>query len=254
MVDTQDCADVWALLRRFCHLRPALRIDLQFVPSHCGILCNERADAAAEQASFLPQLDIPIAMDAQLEVIFRHIKRNWTSTFNAQCPRGRVVGMDPQPHSNTLSRMDERLLAQLRTAQCSLIGRLHHRLHDGSPPSSLSTPSSLPLSPDPNPQTLLCASTAYFAPRPTCVRCPSTTVSAWLHSLSSLRWFLPRVSWVGCPSAYLQGSCNCCLRTGSFLLRRSLLAPAFFDCDVLTSSVSWPHTSVQTSSRLVRYT
>ena len=51
-------AEIWRLLAGLASAdRPFI---LQWVPSHCGLPGNERADTLAGQASALPQDDVPV--------------------------------------------------------------------------------------------------------------------------------------------------------------------------------------------------
>ena len=51
-------ASVWGALAPLAG--PARRVHLQWVPSHCGVDGNERADAVAKEAAALEQASVPV--------------------------------------------------------------------------------------------------------------------------------------------------------------------------------------------------
>ncbi len=127
-----ECGEIWDLLRSLCELGTTLKVDIQHVLSHCGVARNEAADKEADKAAkTCDQRSAPVCLAAAMEAAKKIIADDWRKCISVNCPRARIVGTKCQPRRNALSRGDERLLAQLRTGQCPLIGQLYHRLTKG---------------------------------------------------------------------------------------------------------------------------
>lgn len=91
-------ADIWSLLIDLASGGRPLR--LQWVPSHCGIPGNERADALAGEASALPQEEAPV----DVRTVHRAAARAASSRAIAQWPAGwyrsLMAGRLPPPVRN----------------------------------------------------------------------------------------------------------------------------------------------------------
>ena len=59
------------------HVRFQMSFVFQHVPSHCGLLLNERADRLAKQASCMNQASCPSPLSATVSTIKHHLLRSW---------------------------------------------------------------------------------------------------------------------------------------------------------------------------------
>ena len=72
-------AEIWQLLNSMaasghtCHL--------QWVPSHCGLAHNERADAIAKEASLMDQSQTPIDVSSATRAVARAARKSWQSSW-----------------------------------------------------------------------------------------------------------------------------------------------------------------------------
>ena len=74
-------AEVWSSLLA---LREAGHsVHLQWVPSHCGLVGNERADALAGEASTLPQEGVPVDTRTLVGAVRRAATRQWQASWPA---------------------------------------------------------------------------------------------------------------------------------------------------------------------------
>ena len=67
-------ADIWNLLTGINSHR---EIILQWIPSHCGIEGNERADTLAKEASSLPQESVVTGVRTLTRAVSRAATKNW---------------------------------------------------------------------------------------------------------------------------------------------------------------------------------
>ena len=74
--------DIWRALRHIAE--PGQPVYMQWVPAHCGLPGNERADTLAKEASALPQDDAPV--DAA--TITKAVRRSATAAWKDGWPEG----------------------------------------------------------------------------------------------------------------------------------------------------------------------
>ena len=67
----------WTRLKRIGRRH---RVDLQWIPGHAGILCNEIADQVAKEAAALNQGSVPINPDAAKARFKLHLGREWAES------------------------------------------------------------------------------------------------------------------------------------------------------------------------------
>jgi ribonuclease HI len=113
--------------------RLGVSVTVQHVYSHCGLPRNDAVDALAKRAARIPDQMSPavwhsdfVAATARLVDKQRHDKY-----VAAASDRAQVLGTATASRfsgSDTLSRAESTLLAQLRTNECPRLGRLAHRL------------------------------------------------------------------------------------------------------------------------------
>ena len=76
---SQVGTDIWELLTRITSTDREVR--LQWVPAHCGLPGNERADALAKEAAALDQEDVPVCPRALTQAVSRaanrSLRRHW---------------------------------------------------------------------------------------------------------------------------------------------------------------------------------
>lgn len=85
---------------------------LQWVPGHAGLEMNELADAAAREASELPQDGVPIDYTTAAAAIKRLVKKEWERGAK---PSVRGAKLVPPQLEAGLNRSERRVLAQFRT-------------------------------------------------------------------------------------------------------------------------------------------
>ena len=109
-------ADIWALLRPLADRGQP--IVMQWVPAHCGLPGNERADALAREASALPQHQTPV----DVRTIQRAVARSAASSWQQSWPDGwyRSIWRDrrPAPVEET-DRSSEQATGAARSSTCT---------------------------------------------------------------------------------------------------------------------------------------
>ncbi|KAF0303168.1 RNA-directed DNA polymerase from mobile element jockey [Amphibalanus amphitrite] len=90
---TPLAADIWRLLAALTE--GGQPVTMQWVPAHCGLPGNERADALAREASALPQHDTPIDGGTICKAVARDAARAWQRSW----PDGwyRAIWADRRP-------------------------------------------------------------------------------------------------------------------------------------------------------------
>jgi ribonuclease HI/ssDNA-binding Zn-finger/Zn-ribbon topoisomerase 1 len=107
------------------------QVAFQFVFSHCGVPINEAADKAADEGNKLDQSTVPMWLPDFMSAAKELLLEEWHASIREDDPRKAALGhtkMSPCKTVDGVSRADEVLLAQLRTGECPLFGRLAHRL------------------------------------------------------------------------------------------------------------------------------
>ena len=72
-------------------------VHLQWVPSHCGLPGNERADALAGEASALPQEEIPVDLRTLVGAVRREAVRQWRRSWPTGLFRDIMGDRTPAP-------------------------------------------------------------------------------------------------------------------------------------------------------------
>ena len=74
-----------------------MRGHLQWVPTHCDLPGNERADALAKEASELPQQDVPPDTAAVVKAVARDARKAWAASWRPSLHRDIMKGKIPAP-------------------------------------------------------------------------------------------------------------------------------------------------------------
>ena len=108
----------------------ANRIVFQWVPSHCGLIRNEKADRNAKRhAELIKQSDpdyhtrVPSSYKSITSYYKEKLVHNWKENVPEITHRGAIAGKHyTNIKTKDLRRDDEVILAQLRTGYCKLMG------------------------------------------------------------------------------------------------------------------------------------
>ena len=105
-------------------------VDLQWVPSHCGLSGNERADLEARGAATLAPNQIRIRAPLSLESVRSAIPSRIVDTQPDPVRRREVVQVYQGRKGSTqgLCRKDEVMLAQMRSGQSKLLATFRARV------------------------------------------------------------------------------------------------------------------------------
>ena len=114
-----------------------LNLTLQWIPSHCGIPGNERADYLAKKGAAKTQQDKPVSQATVKQIIKSNNKIEWYNKW-AQNDKGRVMYHHiPKPNKidpiNSLERKDQVVIFRLRTNHIQLNAHLNRILKDHQP-------------------------------------------------------------------------------------------------------------------------
>lgn len=101
---------------------------LQWIPSHCDIPGNERADTLAKKGASQVQPENPVSQATAKQIIKANLKTEWQNSW-AQCDKGRVVfQFVPKPNRNDpihfLKRKEQVVMFRLRTNHIQLNAHL----------------------------------------------------------------------------------------------------------------------------------
>ena len=91
-------------------------IKLQWVPSHCGIMGNEKADALSKAGSKMEQFSHPVTYREAKTIIRNRFRSQWKRRLGAES------GADP---IHQLQRHQQTILFRLRTGHCRLLSHLN---------------------------------------------------------------------------------------------------------------------------------
>ena len=118
-------ARLWAQLRRMT--ADGSTVTLQWVPAHCGLVGNERADALAKEAAALPQQSTPVDVRTLTRAVARHSKRKWQADWPAGWYRTVMGDRAPAP-VRTATREEAVDIHQLRSGHWARSEQYLHRI------------------------------------------------------------------------------------------------------------------------------
>ena len=127
-------------LLQICHntsLRYEINITLQWIPGHCGIYGNEKADALAKLGSNMPQKDETVSYSTAKSLAKEHSKASWKNLW-IQNDKGRALfkhqpAPNPKDAINQLERKHQCNIFRLRTEH-ALLNKHRNRLDPLAPP------------------------------------------------------------------------------------------------------------------------
>ena len=119
--------NIWKLLYRVVGEGYANRVIFQWVPSHCGLIRNERADRNAKRhAELIKRSDqdyhakVPSAYKSITAYYKEKLAQNWKEGVPTITHRGVIAGAQfTKIKATDLTREDDVVLAQLRTGYCN---------------------------------------------------------------------------------------------------------------------------------------
>ena len=117
-------AAIWRLLISASGER---RVHLQWVPAHCGLHGNERADELAKEASSLPQDRVPVDVRSLTKAVGRAASKAWREQWPDSLFRRIMGGRFPEPVL-TEEREDAVNVHQLRAGHWGLASSYLHRI------------------------------------------------------------------------------------------------------------------------------
>ena len=124
-----------------CHsnsLRYGINITLQWIPGHCGIFGNEKADALAKLGSNMAQEDEKVSYNTTVSLAKAHSKNTWKTKW-IQNETGRALfqhqqAPNPADAINQLERKHQCNIFRLRTGH-ALLNAHRNRLDPLAPPN-----------------------------------------------------------------------------------------------------------------------
>ena len=117
-------AAIWRLLTSASGGR---QVHLQWVPAHCGLPGNERADELAKEASSLPQDRVPVDVRSLTKAVGRAASKAWREQWPDSLFRRIMGGRSPEPVL-TQEREDAVNVHQLRAGHWGLANSYLHRI------------------------------------------------------------------------------------------------------------------------------
>jgi hypothetical protein len=128
---TANEAAIWSLLTELRHV--VGHITCQWVPAHCGLELNERADTLANEGSGMDQSETLCDINSAKACIRRYVSKEWKNSIKHPFyPKNEKPLHEKERH---LCRKTRTVLAQLRCAgHCPILGSYLHRI--GGSPSS----------------------------------------------------------------------------------------------------------------------
>ena len=104
-------------LQQLCNQR---RVVLQWIPAHCGIPGNEKADSLARAGSDLPQPQVNLSYQEAKTLLKHQARSKWQQKNGGYNPRTDAIRL--------LDRQSASVIYRLRTGHCGLRAHLR-RLH-----------------------------------------------------------------------------------------------------------------------------
>ena len=96
-------------------LKEKTELVLQWLPAHCGINGNEKADALSKEGSKMEQFEHKMSYQEAKTIIKSKMKENWRK-------RHKIEGND---EISSLSRNDQVIIFRLRTGHCRLLSHMY---------------------------------------------------------------------------------------------------------------------------------
>ena len=87
-------------------------ITIQWIPSHCGIEGNEKADRLADEATKLPQENVGVDFQTVKALVKRRNKKKWRNEAKPHFAKAKEVN---SPSEDGLTRQEKTILARFRT-------------------------------------------------------------------------------------------------------------------------------------------
>jgi ribonuclease HI len=122
--DSAVLDEIRVLARR---LSRKVAVHLVWVPGHAGVPGNERVDALAKDAANLPQAESPIPLACAKARLRALSVQSWRDGLRRDWHYSATGGRPPKVDAS-LSRLEARTLAQLRTGHCHLLKAYQHRI------------------------------------------------------------------------------------------------------------------------------
>ena len=96
-------------------LQEKTSLTLQWIPSHCGIIGNEKADELSKSGSKMDQESNPINYKEAKTIIKSTFKEKWKKHYN----------IENNDNLEKLNRNDQVTIFRLRTGNCKLLSHLY---------------------------------------------------------------------------------------------------------------------------------
>lgn len=112
-------------------------VTLQWIPSHCEIPGNERADTLAKKGAESEQADIPVSLDTTKQIIRSNNKierlNNWALSNKGRSMFAHMPTPNKKDPNNNLKREDQVIIFRLRTQHVPLNAHLSRIKTDHAP-------------------------------------------------------------------------------------------------------------------------
>jgi len=123
-------AKIWKMIHQLINGGHVARIVFQWVPSHCGVIRNEKVDQNAKNwMRDTPQhhhKQVPSSFESITSFYKEKLRANWRDSLSLDTHRGPIAGNKFTNLKDLgLNRTDAVFLAQLRTGSCRQLGKGH---------------------------------------------------------------------------------------------------------------------------------